>query len=175
MDIFLVRHTAVDVPKGVCYGQTDVPLAPSFAEEAALVKEKLRYIRFEAVYTSPLSRCTRLADFCGYPTAIRDQRILELHFGDWEMQSFDQIADPRLQAWYDDYLNVRTTGGESFMDQYERVSEFLETLKQRHTHSVLVFAHGGVLGCAKVYAGLSTPADVFAQIPAYGEVLRISL
>ncbi|MBR4088169.1 MAG: alpha-ribazole phosphatase, partial [Bacteroidales bacterium] len=26
MDVYLVRHTSVDVPGGVCYGQSDVPL-----------------------------------------------------------------------------------------------------------------------------------------------------
>ena len=30
MVIYFMRHTAVDVPQGVCYGQTDVPLKPTF-------------------------------------------------------------------------------------------------------------------------------------------------
>ena len=28
MNIYLIRHTSVDVPKGLCYGQSDVPLRP---------------------------------------------------------------------------------------------------------------------------------------------------
>ena len=28
MEIYLVRHTSVDVPAGYAYGQTDVPLRP---------------------------------------------------------------------------------------------------------------------------------------------------
>ena len=35
MEVILIRHTSVDVPKGVCYGQTDVPLRDSFEEEAS--------------------------------------------------------------------------------------------------------------------------------------------
>ena len=53
-----------------------------------------------------------------------DPRILELNFGDWEMQYFDKIKDPNLQCWYDDYLNVKATNGESFADQYKRVAAF---------------------------------------------------
>ena len=34
MVIYFMRHTAVDVPQGVCYGQTDVPLKPTFEMEA---------------------------------------------------------------------------------------------------------------------------------------------
>ena len=32
MVVYLIRHTSVDVPQGVCYGQTDVPLNPTFEE-----------------------------------------------------------------------------------------------------------------------------------------------
>ena len=28
MEIYLIRHTSVDVPAGYAYGQTDVPLKP---------------------------------------------------------------------------------------------------------------------------------------------------
>ena len=35
MEVILIRHTSVDVPVGICYGQTDVPLKESFEEEAA--------------------------------------------------------------------------------------------------------------------------------------------
>ena len=34
MNIYLIRHTSVDVPKGLCYGQSDVPLRPTFEIEA---------------------------------------------------------------------------------------------------------------------------------------------
>ena len=41
MEIYLVRHTSVDVPAGYAYGQTDVPLRSSFEDEAEVVKKKL--------------------------------------------------------------------------------------------------------------------------------------
>lgn len=42
MKMTLVRHTSVDVPKGVCYGQSDVGLRATFAEEAERVRENLK-------------------------------------------------------------------------------------------------------------------------------------
>lgn len=39
MEIYLVRHTSVDVPAGYAYGQTDVPLRSSFEDEAEVVKK----------------------------------------------------------------------------------------------------------------------------------------
>ena len=106
MQITLVRHTTPDVPVGTCYGQSDVPLRASFEEEAEVVRRRLSGMAFDAVYTSPLSRCTRLAHFCGYPDAIQDKRLMEINFGVWEMQRYENIVDPRLQDYYADYWPV---------------------------------------------------------------------
>lgn len=176
MKVYLVRHTSVDVPSGTCYGQTDVPLRASFEEEAAVCREAIRRIGidFTRVYASPLSRCTRLAAYCGFPDAERDDRLKEMHMGEWEMQRFDEITDPRIQEWYQDYLRVRTTGGESFMDVLARVSDFLDHL-DRTSGPVLIFAHGGVLVAAQVYAGKVRLEDAMKALPPYGGMVEIDL
>ena len=176
MEVILIRHTAVDVPFGTCYGQTDVPLKETFEEEAAATKAALEACgAIDRAYTSPLSRCTRLAAFCGYADAIRDPRLMEIDFGDWEMQLFDEITDPRLQDWFADHIHVPVTGGESFMQQMERVSRFLDELRQLPLARVVVFAHGGVLVAAQVYAGLVTPEQAFAALPPFGGLVHITI
>ncbi|MBQ6074471.1 MAG: alpha-ribazole phosphatase family protein [Bacteroidales bacterium] len=176
MEVILIRHTAVDVPTGTCYGQTDVPLKPSFEEEAAITKAALEaFGPIDHAFTSPLSRCTRLAAFCGHADAERDPRILEIDFGEWEMMLFDDITDPHLQEWYADHINTPVTGGESFMQQYQRVSRFLDELKEKPWNRVAVFAHGGVLVSAQVYAGIVTPEAAFAALPPFGGLVRITL
>ena len=94
MKVYLVRHTSVDVAPGTCYGQTDVPLRASFQEEAEVCKKALQDtgMRFSRIYTSPLSRCTRLAAYCGFPEAERDERLKEMNMGEWEMQRFEEIT-----------------------------------------------------------------------------------
>lgn len=194
MEIYLIRHTSVEVPKEVFYGQTDVPLKATFEQEAAQVKERLVEIKagflpdtdFDYVFTSPLSRCVKLADACGYTGAERDDRLKEINFGAWEMRRFDEIQDPVLQQWYDDYLHVRATGGESFQDQYARVASFLEELQTRYEGGdlpagemknrpvrVAVFAHGGVILCARIWAGEITPEQAFSSLTPYGGIVRL--
>ena len=96
MEIILVRHTSVAVPKGTCYGWTDVELSNTFEQEAtATHKALLDYAPFDAAYTSPLSRATRLATFCGYKDATTDLRLREMNMGDWEMRLYDDIAKER--------------------------------------------------------------------------------
>ena len=41
MKITLIRHTLVAVETGICYGWSDVGVAPSFETEASRVKENI--------------------------------------------------------------------------------------------------------------------------------------
>jgi alpha-ribazole phosphatase len=205
MNFFFVRHTSVDVLPGICYGQTDVPLKRTFIEEAKAVKARLADMKlseggFDSVYCSPLQRCRMLADYCGYDSGVSqlykssvmeekcselqrgdkcivESRIMEIDFGEWEMHAFDEIKDPRLQEWYDDYLHVSATGGESFQQQYVRVSSFIEEVRNlpvlRHKN-VLVFTHGGVIICAQLYAGLINPEQAFSALSPYGSIIKIA-
>lgn len=175
MQIVFVRHTSVDVPRGTCYGQTDVPLAPSFPEEAASTRDRLAaYKHFDAVYSSPLSRAVRLANFCGYDAPTLDNRLKEMNMGDWEMKKYDEIDDPNLAKWYADYMHERTTGGESFPDLYQRVASFLDELLSSNYQRVVVFAHAGVLMAAGIYAKCFTETDCFEHQTPYGGVMEIN-
>ena len=176
MEIILVRHTSVAVAKGTCYGWTDVALSDTFEQEATLTRTALlAYAPFDAAYSSPLSRATRLASFCGFENATIDPRLREMHMGDWEMQRFDEIVDDNLQCWYADYMNVRTTNGEGFSDIYARVSSFLNMLKTQTHRRVVVFAHGGVLICAGIYAGLFKRENTFDNLTPFGGLLKITI
>ena len=176
MEIILVRHTSVAVAKGTCYGWTDVALSDTFEQEATLTRTALlAYAPFDAAYSSPLSRATRLASFCGFENATIDPRLREMHMGDWEMQRFDEITDENLQRWYADYMNVRTTNGEGFPDIYARVSSFLNMLKTQTHRRVVVFAHGGVLICAGIYTGLFKRENAFDNLTPFGGLLKITI
>ena len=176
MKIVFIRHTSVNVPPGTCYGQTDVPLANTFGQEAADVCRRLSvYEPFTAVYTSPLSRARKLAVFCGYPDAQPDDRLKEMNMGKWEMQRYDEIQDPALQTWYKDYLHQPATGGESFLQLRARVASFLDDLRNEYPQSsrIAVFAHGGVLVAAALYANLCSESEAFSYLPPYGGIVEI--
>ena len=96
MEIVLVRHTSVGVPKGTCYGWSDVPVAATFETEAAETKRRLGTEPFDAVYSSPLTRARKLAAYCGWPSPVVDDRLKEMNMGDWEMKLFDEIEDENL-------------------------------------------------------------------------------
>lgn len=177
MKAIFVRHTSVAVERGVCYGQTDVPLADTFLSEAENVIKRLREIDPDGkhVYTSPLQRCVMLASICGYSDAIQDARLKEMNFGEWEMQRYDDIKDPRLQEWYDDYFHVCATGGESFEDQQERLRSFILSLKENDIEECLIFTHGGIIMQAMLLAGVYNEDEIFNHQPSYGDVCVLYL
>lgn len=175
MDIVLVRHTSVGVPKGTCYGWSDVPVAETFESEAAMTKINLGDEPFDAVYSSPLTRARKLAEYCGWPEPIVDDRLKEMNMGDWEMKLFDEIEDENLQRWYDDYMHLAATNGESFPVLYARVASFLDELKTKPYRRVAIFAHGGVLICAGIYGGLFTEKDCFSHLVPFGGMETINI
>jgi len=175
MKVTLIRHTSVDVPRGTCYGWSDVPVAGTFSEEAAETKRNLAGKAFDAVFSSPLTRARVLADYCGYPEPHIDGRLKEMNMGDWEMRRFDEIEDERLQEWYDNYLNTPATNGEGFPDLYARVASFLDGLKEKPYRNVAIFAHGGVLLCAEIYAGCYPREEAFSHLTPYGGITEIEI
>ena len=175
MDVVLIRHTSVGVPKGTCYGWSDVPVADTFEAEASETKKNLGSVKFDAVFSSPLTRAKKLAAYCGFDSPFIDERLKEMNMGAWEMRLFDEIDDENLHKWYDDYMHLAATNGESFPELYARVSSFLDELKTRPFDKVAVFAHGGVLICAGIYGGLFAEEDCFKHLVPYGGIEQISI
>ena len=176
MELILVRHTTPDVPQGTCYGFSDVDVTEDFIAEASQTLANLKqYLPVDKAFTSPLQRARKLAEFCGFADAEQDARLKEMNMGDWEMQRYDQILDPKLQDWYKDYLHLPATGGEGFPALYKRVSGFLNELKTKSYSKVAIFAHGGPIVCAAVYAGVCTPENGFSIAPRYGGILTLTI
>lgn len=176
MKLVLIRHTSVDVPKGVCYGQTDVALNSTFEEEAKIVKEKLSGYKFDKVYSSPLTRANRLAEFCGYPDAIKDSRLQEINFGEWEMKAYYEIDEKELKNWFADFIHTVPPGGESVMDQQNRFLDFIKDLqKNPELETVAIFTHGGILINGLVVFGGKSFSEVYSDIPPYGSIVEIEI
>ncbi|MDR0427952.1 MAG: alpha-ribazole phosphatase [Dysgonamonadaceae bacterium] len=176
MKLTAVRHTSVNVPSGVCYGFSDVSLNSSFQEEADKVKEKIKGLHFDQVYSSPLSRCLLLANYCGFENPTPDSRIKELNFGDWEMKSWMEIDKTEAQGWFEDWLNYPAKNGESYSLMKQRVDDFLNELKQKNNKkNICLFTHGGVIRLIHVYTGAYAMEESFDFPVEYGDVFHFEI
>ncbi|KGN84653.1 histidine phosphatase family protein [Porphyromonas sp. COT-290 OH860] len=175
MIVYIVRHTSVVLDGNeICYGFTDIALRDTFEQEAAVTKSKLHGLSFDEVFTSPLSRASKLADFCGHPDAERDDRLKEMNFGEWELRPWaDIIVGQSTEEFFLEYITKPAPGGESQLMQYERVCDFILEKQAEGLDQILVFCHGGVINCAKTMAGLCDLNEAFATIPDFGSVTRL--
>ncbi|MBL8488688.1 MAG: alpha-ribazole phosphatase family protein [Rhodocyclaceae bacterium] len=141
MKIFLIRHPRPEVPDGTCYGRTDLGLA----EDPVACADRLRGLVPAGlpVWSSPLSRCLRLAEAL-HPAPRIDPRLVEADFGAWEMSPWKAIGRQAIDGWAADPLHFAAHGGESVAELHARVAAFLGDLEA----DAVVVAHAGVMKVA---------------------------
>lgn len=175
MNLHLIRHTSLNIPSGLCYGQSDVDVSLDFDIERDALAKKLAHIQFDAVYTSPLQRCTKLAHALNLGETQADERLKELHFGDWEMQSWDSIPRDVFDVWANDYANLSPPNGETFSQLHARTKMFIEEVSSHsHGKNVAVVTHGGVIR-AMLAEVLNMPLKgLFRMVINHASVTHIS-
>ncbi len=167
MHAILIRHPAVLVAPGTCYGRLDVELHPDAAAEVARLRAVVATFA-GPVWTSPARRCRAIAGTC----AIVDARLRELDFGDWEGRAWATVPHADLDRWAADPLGFAPPGGESGAALLARVAAFHVAMR-RHGADCLIVAHGGPL---KLLAAMlrDAPPDLLAPAPPLGSVTRIA-
>ena len=146
MRLHLVRHPRVDIGEGLCYGSSDVTAVRDERLRTRLLTELPRQA---LLFSSPLKRCAdlaaALAPALGCESAIHDERLAEMHFGDWEMRAWCDIPRSEIDAWSADLIHYRPGGGENVLQVAQRVSAFREDLAKHDAVDVIVICHAGTI------------------------------
>ena len=154
MKLTLVRHSTLDIEPQLCYGQSDVDVSAQFEQERLALQSKLAGFNFDAVYSSPLQRCHKLARALCADASLGlaadviqlDPRLQELSFGDWELCPWDAIPRDVFDLWANDYANLAPPNGETFTELHARTQSFVsEVGSHSHGKNILVVTHGGVI------------------------------
>lgn len=175
MQLILVRHTKTVVPEGICYGQSNVLPQTGFISDAEKVRKKLRPLKPDIIYSSPLVRCTMLAEYCGYSNYITDDRLMEYNFGLWEMKSWNLINDDYALQWFDNFINLPAPGGESFSQMLKRFCNFADEIKKMKLGTVLCFTHSGIIRLADVVFKKTDISEVFTKTVDFGGVYSYTI
>lgn len=171
MEIYLIRHTKVAVDPGICYGQTDLPLADSFPSEWETLRQKIPS-RFDALYASPAKRCQALAERINAGVRKISADLRELNFGDWEMKSWEQI-DKEGQGWMENFVETAPPRGETFRDLSDRAVGVLEEVAAQSFETAAIVTHAGVIRSVLCHV-LGMPLSKAFQLTIdYGKVCRI--
>lgn len=174
--LYLIRHTKPGIAPGICYGQLDVDVAGSFAEEANAVLRWLPPV--ELVLASPLLRAWRLAEYLArerHCELCSDARLMEKHFGAWEGKAWDDIPRGEIDAWVADILGYIPPDGESAQQLMRRVQDFLRGLAQLPQRDIAIVAHSGSIRALLVLLAGIPLADTLDWGIEYGAVIGVRI
>lgn len=175
MQLYLIRHTKVTIEPGICYGQSDVALAETFRKETKIIQKQISGIKFDKIYSSPLSRCKKLSEHLFGSGIKYDDRLMELNFGDWELQKWNELKNPTVDEWMNDFVNVACPNGESFNGMYQRIKSFLIEIKDQQSNNVAIISHGGTMRCILAYINNEELKDAFKREIEFGSIIKVKL
>lgn len=153
--IYLARHgrTAYN-HEGRFQGQQEVPLDDLGREQAAELAQSALSYGFTALWCSPLRRARETADAVAAATGLtprEDERFMETDAGDWTDRTFADVRG-EAQELFDAFANADPDfafpGGESFVQQEERVGAALDDVEAAGELPALVVCHGMVIRAA---------------------------
>lgn len=150
--VYLIRNaiTAENV-EGRYIGRTDVPLSEAGEKQLIGLSEDMVYPWVDAVFSSPLVRCTRTAELL-YPQkkSLIIDSLIEYDFGEFENKTAEELADNEVfAAWLAGEPNVAPEFGESNERFGKRVctafEKIVDGLLKTGTTSAAIVTHGGVI------------------------------
>lgn len=148
--IYLVRHAETTWNlEGKVQGSRDTPLSLDGLAQTAKTVASLSALRFDTIFTSPLTRARAIAEPVGVNLGISPivmPELREIEFGGWEGHTWDEIGamyPATLAAWELKSLEARPDGGESLADVGRRAEKVRSMVESSSGDLVLVVAHGG--------------------------------
>jgi|SRR3712207_2398299 len=152
MNIFLLRHGETDQnSKGTYYGKMDIDLNDNGIHQCQKVKNILKDISFDKVYTSTMKRTMNTAKHALEGRKfeiIKDRRLNEMDMGEFEGKTYKEIQalyPDEWKLWCDDWKNATPPKGENYIQFYGRVKNFINELKDMKEENILIVTHGGVI------------------------------
>lgn len=137
------------------FGSTDVPLSHQGREQMHCAANAAAAYRPQRVYTSNLVRTRAAAAIVapGIP-AVALPDLNEIHFGDWEGLTREEIAHryPELyRRWLQLGDHFQYPNGECRSHFRQRVVGAVQTLLRDNSSALLVLTHRGVISRALMY------------------------
>jgi broad specificity phosphatase PhoE len=149
-------------------GFRDTPLNETGRRQAAELAERMTDEGIASLWSSDLSRASETAQIVGRRIGLEprlDARLREANRGEWEGHTFLDIEreqPERYAAWRRAGDRFRFPGGESLLDQQQRVGAALGDIRRRGELPALVVCHGGsirVMLCSRDPRGLDAFHD----------------
>lgn len=178
LKIYLVRHGETEWNAEKKFqGQLNSPLTENGIKKIEELGKELRDTVFDEVYTSQMGRAVETAQIIlklnkneadkGRRTQLQRMKELnEIHFGEWQGMTFDEIEKAYPSESYNYFNNpgeytAWKIGGEDLSEGLERFLKGMNRIAKNHsTGNILVVTHGTVLELFLNYLDSKDTADL---------------
>ena len=180
--IYLIRHGSVDETlKGKYIGSTDVHLSQKGIHSLQNIKKDHGYPHPQAVFSSPLTRCTETCSIIYPDNEIKTVgELSECSFGDWEGKSAVELAgDPSFVSWLQNSDQFPPPHGESGKQFALRICKAFEhtvneVISSNITASAII-THGGIImTLLSVYGIPQAQSHQWRMDNGYGFAVRVT-
>ena len=143
MKIYLVRHGQVPHNASHQYNTKDEDLTDVGIKQTLEVKEKIKDIDFDIIYSSPLIRAKHTAQIItdNNSNIVFDDRLKERSCGSLSGQPLE--VTNRVEYW-NYYTDIQYGTSENIQEFFKRVYDFLDELKTKDYKKVLIVGHSGI-------------------------------
>lgn len=162
-------------------GHTDLPLTTNSINDLKAISKNSPYPNVEAVFSSPLKRCSDSAKIM-FPKndIIVINELIECDFGEFEGLTAKELENvPEFKEWLSGDMKAAPVHGESNAHFLHRICDSFEKIVNgiisAGTNSVALVCHAGVMMAILACYGLpeASMADWQAD-PGYGYKLRLT-
>lgn len=176
----LIRHGDCEpVGKSIAGRMSGVNLNDKGLEQARILAERLKNMKIDRLYSSPLERTRQTA--APLAKALRldvqiSEELYEINYGKWTGKTFEELSTiPLWKEYYSFKSNIRIPGGEMIVEIESRMCRFVEEERRRCEGTVAIFSHGDPIKTVIAhYAGIPLDLIIRYEIsPASVSILRI--
>ncbi|MCR3954677.1 MAG: histidine phosphatase family protein [Gudongella sp.] len=173
MRLYITRHGQTQWnTEGRLQGWMNSPLTPRGLKGAEQLRDELKGIDFDAIFTSDQYRAVKTAEIVAGDRDIEINKIMEFReigFGQWEGMKLVDIKKKYARE-FDNYMNkpmeYKSYGGESIDQLFERVEKGLQIVVDSGFENALIVAHGVTIkALVTVLKGL--PRASISKLPVF--------
>lgn len=147
--IYIVRHGQTDWNlEGRYQGRIDIELNETGKVQAEEIYNKLKNIKFDKVFSSPLKRAYETAQIISSENIIKDERLIERCNGQLEGKLKKECT---VSIDFNDPNETRL-GIETITEFRKRIFDFFDDITQNYKgKNILVVTHAGISIYARCY------------------------
>lgn len=161
MKVYLIRHGQVNHNLYGIYCNQDEDLNETGIQQAFKLREKIKDIHYDIIYSSPLTRAKHTAEIVNSANKqiLTDNRLTERNPGNLSGQP---LKVTNREEYWNYYSKIHYGTFERIVPFFNKVFDFIDSLKSTNYNSVLIAGHSGVSKAFYAY---------FNGIPKDGKLL----